>query len=223
MSEKKTSARQRMERRNKVFTVVGIVLCVMLIPILIINCTLIVKSYIEPDETPDFAGVLPLIVLTDSMYPDIKSGDLIFAKTTDAGKVKVGDVISFYAPQDNYKTIWTHQVIDIIQNDGGLYFQTKGVNNPTADAKLVPADKLVGAYSGVRLAGVGNVAVFMQTLPGLIVCVVVPILLFVGYDVIRRRMYEKQNGEDVESLKAELEALRAQAAQNSGSEPSENE
>lgn len=213
MSEEKTSARQRMERRDKVFTAVGIVLCVILIPVLIINCTLIVKSYIDPDETPDFAGVVPLIVLTDSMYPDIKSGDLIFAKATDASQVEVGDVISFYAPQDNYETIWTHQVIGITEEDGVLYFKTKGINNPTADAKLVPADKLVGAYSGVRLAGVGNVAMFMQTLPGLIVCVVVPILLFVGYDVIRRRMYEKQNGEDVEALKAELEALRAQAAQ----------
>lgn len=214
MSNRKSSAQQREETQQKVMTIVGIVLCVILIPVLIVNCTLIVKSFVKPDETPDFAGVVPLIVLTDSMYPDIKSGDLIFATTVDASDVKKGDVISFYAPQDNYETVWTHQVIDIVEQDGELYFQTKGVNNPTADAKLVPADKLVGKYSNVRLAGVGDVAMFMQTLPGLILCVVVPILLFVGYDIIRRRMYEKRNGEDVEALKAELEALRAQAAQN---------
>lgn len=206
--EKMTKA----ERRHKAFTILGIVLCVILIPMLIINCTLIVKSFVNTEETPDFAGIVPMIVLTDSMYPDIKSGDLIFSKTVDAGEIQVGDVISFYAPQDNYETIWTHQVIGISEDDGVIYFETKGTNNTTADAKPVSEEYLVGRYSGMRLAGMGSVAMFMQTLPGLIVCVVVPILLFVGYDVLRRKMYEKQNDEDVEALKAELAALRAAQA-----------
>lgn len=213
MPERKNTAEQQKEEKlHKVLTIVGIVLCVILIPILIINCTLIVKSYINPDETPDFAGIVPMVVLTDSMYPDIKSGDLIISRQVDPSEVEVGDVISFYAPQDNYETIWTHQVIDIQEEDGTLYFYTKGINNPTADSKPVAAEYLVGKYSGVRLAGVGSVTMFMQTVPGLILCVVVPIVLFVGYDILRRRRYEKRNGEDVEALKAELEALRAAKA-----------
>ncbi len=212
-SEKKQPDKMtKAEKRHRAFTILGIVLCVILIPMLIINCTLIVKSFVNSEETPDFAGIVPMIVLTDSMYPDIKSGDLIFSKTVDAQDIQVGDVISFYAPQDNYETIWTHQVIGITEEDGVIYFETKGTNNITADAKPVPENYLVGRYSGIRLAGMGSVAMFMQTLPGLIVCVVVPILLFVGYDILRRRMYEKQNGEDVEALKAELAALRAAQA-----------
>ena len=58
-------------------TIVGIIMCVILIPILIVNCTLIVKSFINKEDVPDFGGYLPLIVLTDSMYPEIKGGDLI--------------------------------------------------------------------------------------------------------------------------------------------------
>ena len=42
----------------------------------------------------------------------------------------------------------------------------------------------------------------------MIVCVVVPIILLVGYDVIRRKMYDKNKGEDIEALRAELEALK---------------
>ena len=61
---------------HKSLTIIGIILCVILIPMLIINCTLIVKSLINKDEVPDFGGAVPFIVLTDSMYPDIKSGDL---------------------------------------------------------------------------------------------------------------------------------------------------
>ena len=52
-------------KTQKVLTAIGISLCVILIPILIVNCTLIVKSFLNKDEVPDFGGYLPLIVLTD--------------------------------------------------------------------------------------------------------------------------------------------------------------
>lgn len=197
---------------HKVFTIIGIVLCVILVPMLIVNCTLIIKSFINEDEVPDFAGVIPLIVLTDSMYPDIESGDLIFTKTVDASEVNIGDTISFTDPDGNGTSIVTHQVIDKFEHEGVIYFRTKGTNNNTEDKASVPEDLLIGIYTGVRIPGAGNVALFMQTLPGLIICVVVPILLFVGYDVIRRRLYEKNNESDVEKLKAELEALKAAKA-----------
>lgn len=217
----KQDERQRTSRSQRVLTVIGIVLCVILIPMLIVNCTLIVKSWINDDEVPDFAGVVPLIVLTDSMYPDIKSGDLIFVSSVEADKLQVGDVISFYAEEGDYEEIWTHKIIGIYEKDGKLEFETQGVNNPTPDSKRRSEDHLVGKFTGVRLAGLGNVAMFMQTVPGLIVCVAVPIVLFVGYDLIRRRRYEKESATDVEALRAELEALRAAQAQ-SKQEPAEN-
>ncbi len=210
----KQSEREKSSVSQRVLTVIGIVLCVLLIPMLIVNCTLIVKSWINDDEIPDFAGVVPLIVLTDSMYPDIKSGDLIFVSSVDAGELRVGDVISFYAEEGDYEEIWTHKIIGIYEKDGKLEFETQGVNNPTPDSSRRSEDHLVGKYTGVRLAGIGNVAMFMQTVPGLIVCVAVPIVLFVGYDLIRRRRYEKDNATDVEALRAELEALRAAQAQS---------
>ena len=88
--------KEKISEQNKVLTVIGIVLCVILVPILIVNCTLIVKSMINKDEVPTFAGVLPLIVLTDSMYPEIKSGDVIVCYSVEADDVEVGQVISFF-------------------------------------------------------------------------------------------------------------------------------
>jgi len=52
----------------------------------------------------------------------------------------------------------------------------------------------------------------MQTTPGLIVCVVVPIILLVGYDILRRKLSEKNQTDDVDALRAELEQLRQAAA-----------
>jgi signal peptidase len=192
---------------HKVLTIIGTVLCVVLIPILIINCILIIKSYTS-EEVPNVAGTLPLIVLTDSMYPVIQSGDIILCKTAEPEEVQVGDVIAFFDPAGNGATIVTHRVMEVTQHSDQIAWRTKGDNNNAEDRLLVTEDKLVAVYNDIRLAGLGNVALFMQTAPGLILCVVCPILLLVGYDMIRRRLYEKNNKQDTDALMAELEELR---------------
>jgi signal peptidase len=205
---------------HKVLTGVGIVLCVILIPILVINCILIVKSFTS-EEVPSVAGTLPLIVLTDSMYPQIQSGDLIICHTAEPEEIEENDVIAFFDPAGNGSTIVTHRVIDVTELNGKIAWRTKGDNNNTEDRLLVTADKLVAVYEGTRLAGFGNVALFMQTTPGLIVCVVCPILLLVGYDMIRRRLYEKNHQQDTDELMAELEELRRLKAEREQQEQSQ--
>ncbi len=202
---------QKKSLRHTVFTILGTVMCIILLPILIINITLIVRSFIDKDEVPSVGGMFPLIVLTDSMYPDIQSGDLIFCHTEKPENIREGDVISFFDPAGNGTSIVTHRVIEIVNEEGKLSFRTKGDNNNTEDKDLVPAENLVGIYK-TRIAGAGNIAMFMQTTTGLIVCVVLPIILLVGYDIIRRRAYEKKNRSDTDALLAELEALKAEKA-----------
>ena len=196
-------AKNKTSTAHKVLTVVGIVLCVLLIPILIINCILIVKSY-TTEEVPHVGGVLPLIVLTDSMYPEIESGDMIICRTAEPEEIQVGDVIAFFDPAGNGSTIVTHRVIEVTENG----WRTKGDNNNTEDRLPVAHSDLVARYNGVRLAGFGNVALFMQSTPGLIVCVVCPILLLVGYDMLRRRLRDKAKKQETEQLLAEMEELR---------------
>ena len=192
---------------HRILTVIGTILCIILVPILIINCILIVKSFTS-EEVPNVAGTLPLIVLTDSMYPVIKSGDLIICHTAEPEEIQVGDVIAFFDPAGNGTTIVTHRVLEVTEQAGQTAWRTKGDNNNTEDRLPVPADKLVAVYEDTRIPGAGNVALFMQTTPGLILCVVCPILLLVGYDMIRRKQYEKSSKKDTDALMAELEELR---------------
>ncbi len=209
-------------KAHKIFTIIGIVLCIILIPVLLINLTLIAKSYINKEKVPDIGGYMPLIVLTDSMYPEIAAGDLIVCKTLDAEDVKVGDVISFFDPAGNGTSIVTHRVIEIINEDGKILFRTKGDFNNTEDKDPVPEDKLVSMYL-FKIPGAGDVAMFMQSTTGLILCVLLPIVLIVTYDMIRRRLYEKDRKDDKAELLAELEALRAEKAalENRGETPVE--
>jgi len=187
--------------------VIGTILCVLLVPVLVINITLIVRSFTNPDEVPSVGSYFPLIVLTDSMFPEIESGDLIICHTADPEAIAAGEVIAFFDPAGNGSSIVTHRVVEVTREDGALAFKTKGDANNVEDSALVPAGNLVGVYRG-RIAGAGNVAMFMQTTQGLILCVVCPILLLVGYDVIRRRLYEKAHKQDTEALLRELEELR---------------
>ena len=195
---------------HRILTAIGIVLCVILIPVLILNCTLIAKSYMNKDQVPSVGGIFPMIILTDSMEPVFSSGDMIICHTIDAEDVKEGDIICFTDPAGNGTTTVTHRVTKVTTDDSGsLAWETKGDANNTEDSILVPAKNLVGIYKRT-ISGLGNVAMFMQTTQGLIICVICPILLLIAYDVIRRRIYEKSKKKDTDALLAELNALRAE-------------
>lgn len=207
---------------HKILTVIGTILCIVLIPILISNIILIVRSYTEPDKVPSVGGMTPMIVLTDSMYPFIHSGDLIFCRNVSPEEVQEGDVISFFDPAGNGVSVVTHRVLKVTQLNGELAWQTKGDANNVEDMDLVPAGNLVGVYQR-RLPGAGSVAMFMQTTTGLIVCVLCPLILLVGYDIIRRRMYEKKQQADTDALLAELQALKAEKAAKAQTDSGEDQ
>ena len=194
---------------NKIASIIGIILCVILVPILVINCTLIFKSITNKDEVPSFNGITPMIVLTDSMEPEFSSGDLILCKSSKAEAIQVGDIICFTDPAGNGTSTVTHRVQEITTDENGnLAWITKGDANNTIDSKLVPASNLIGKYTR-SIQGLGNVAMYMQTTQGLIICVVCPILLFVAYDMITHHIYEKNRKKDTEALMEELETLKA--------------
>ena len=217
MGKKNNTAAETVSLKDKIMTVIGTVICIVLLPVLAINVTLIAKSYINADEVPSVGGYLPLIVLTDSMYPYIESGDLIICHTIEGKDVAVGDVISYFDPEGNGTSIVTHRVTEVTTDDAGLAFRTKGDANNVEDSMLVPEKSLVGIYKS-RIAGAGNVAMFMQTSTGLIVCVVLPLLLLVGYDVIRSKTQESKKQKDTDALLAELEALKAEKAAKEAAE-----
>ncbi len=199
---------EKEQKSDKTWTVVGIVLCVILVPILIVNYTMIIKGLVNKNQVPTFLGYCPMIVLTDSMSPYIEEGDLIVDKTVKVDDVRVGDVISFFDPDGNGTSVVTHRVVEVLNENGKLSWRTKGDFNNTNDKTPVPSSNLVGRYQ-FKIKGAGSVAMFLQTTPGLIICVGVPIVLLVAFELIRRRKHEKATEEDTAALLKELEELRA--------------
>lgn len=214
--------KQKKSLGSRMVTVVSVILCLVLLPVLVVNCTLLIKGMVNSDEIPSIGGVFPMIVLSDSMYPEFASGDLIICRVKAPEQVEAGDVISYYDPQSTSSAVVTHRVQSVIAEDGGLAFQTKGDFNNSADPVAVPAENLLGVYSGTRIKGLGNVAMFMQSTQGLIVCVALPVIALVGIDFLRRSRYEKARSKDKEALMAELEELRRMKAERDAQAKKEN-
>lgn len=199
-----TKKRQKSKTANKVLSVIGIVLCIVFIPIIIVNTTLMIKKFIRKDEIPSIFGVFPMIVVTDSMKGEFEAGDLLVCKKINADQVNVGDVICFYDPLSKNNAVVTHRVVEIkTDDDGKSIWITKGDANNTEDISGVPQDNLVGRYS-FRLKGLGSVALFIQSTTGRIVCIVVPLALLLIYEVTRRRIVEKNMRKEKEELQKEL-------------------
>lgn len=215
MSNGETKPNENISKSQKIVNIVALVLCVILVPILIMNCVLIIKDIANPNEVPSIFGNIPLIVLTESMDPDIKSGDLIICKEIDPEDIKVGDVISYFDPEGNGTTIVTHKVIskEIDSKTGEISFRTRGINNNVDDRLSVPEESVVGIWNGVRFWQLGRVLLFTQSIPGILVCVFLPIAAFAAYEIIKRKKQDEAKQDDIDKLKAELEAMKAAQSQ----------
>ncbi len=201
---------------QRIVSIVGILLCVIFIPLIVVNLVLVVKSYMDEERIPTVFGVAPVICLSGSMEPEFSTGDMIFIQEVDTETLQVGDVICFI-PYGSDAAV-THRIIETQINGGLNTFITRGDANNTEDRTPVSAPEVQGKYTGVHIPGLGDLALFMQTTTGMIVFIVVPLLLFVLWDVVRRAVASRKKAGSKQELEAELERLRAQVSENSAQE-----
>lgn len=200
---------QTRTRSGRVLNVIGIVLCALLLPLLVVNLTLIAKSFIAPDKVPDFMGFKPFIVLSGSMEPTILEGDLILTRALQEGQtLKEDDIIAYRFGQE---TVVTHRIIEVQQGEQGPVYITRGDNNNVEDKAPVALSLVEGLYL-YRVAGLGRLAMFLQTPLGLILVVGGPFLLYLLADILIRRKARHHASQEADSLKEELAALKEELA-----------
>lgn len=84
--------------------------------------------------------VKPVGIATQSMYPNLKAGDMVIIKKCNSDDINVQDIIQY--KMDGYTII--HRVIEKNQENGEYYFITKGDNNNSEDNISVKEDQLIG-------------------------------------------------------------------------------
>lgn len=181
-------------KKGIIATIIGIVLCIFLIPILVVNCILIYKSVSGKEEIPKIGGIFPMIVLTDSMYPEIKSGDLIICKSVS--EYNKGDIVT-YSEKGSTSTV-THRIIRGQAGKDGFEWVTKGDANNIEDKPIKP-ERILGVYK-FRIRGLGKVIMFIQSTKGIIICIVLPILILSVAEIIRKDREKKALQEKIKEL-----------------------
>jgi signal peptidase I len=99
------------------------------------------------------AGFKPVVVYSGSMRPTLGVGSLAVDRVIPAGKVHVGDLITFNDPYTRGRLV-THRVVQIVPTQHGLAYRTKGDANPTRDPWAIRLNDKVGSVAfDVPLAG----------------------------------------------------------------------
>lgn len=164
MSEEKV--REEKKPSAKIISIVCTVLTVILAAL---TCYVVVSIIIAKtqDKPVNLFGSSFAVVLTDSMEPEIMTGDLIVFRLCDIGEVNEKDSIVFLAGDGFDKDVRgksiVHQAISLTEYG----IQTKGVNNDLPDRDLVTEDNFLGictfnsAFLGALFTFVSKYGIFI--------------------------------------------------------------
>lgn len=128
-------------------------------------------------------------VLTGSMVPTLRPGDLFLCVEADIEEVKVGDIIAFYAP-DTGRTPVVHRAVEINYRGNEIEITTKGDAIDEPDKWVVTKDSFIGIAHG-RIPFVGYLGKYLGDKTGIVVGVA--LLLILGIMVIIDVAKEKQS------------------------------
>ncbi len=145
----------------------------------------------QNDEgVPSLFGKSMMTIVSPSMEPTYKVGDLVFVTVLDdAGKQALGvdDIITYHAPIDingdgKIGDINTHRIKAIDPATGKI--TTQGDANAVIDQYTITRADIIGTSDeGDRVPALGSVITFLCSSLGFFLCVVLPLVLFFIYEL----------------------------------------
>lgn len=135
------------------------------------------------DKSPLFSTY---IIATPSMVPTIKIDDAIVIKRVDNDKYNVGDIITFSSRDVHYEGLAvTHRIVEKHNiGDKSSVYTTKGDNNPVIDPVSVKTDSIYGRVL-FKVPQVGKIQEFFSHPANFLICLLVPAIIFVLYDMTK--------------------------------------
>lgn len=200
-------------------TVVNVILVIAII--IAAFCTY--TSYVNTsgNSVPNIFGIRVLSIQTESMYPTLLPGDMIFdTAVKDTSALEIGDVITYWTVINGERVLNTHRITQIYDGGGYLIFETKGDNNTVSDSLTVHESEVVGQWNGARIGGLGKVFDYLQTSTGFLIVVVIPVALFFVFHLVQffrvlieynnlknKLLYEQERGRNEDYVEEEKRRL----------------
>lgn len=146
-------------------------------------------------------------VISGSMEPEYKVGDLLYVKDTDVNTIEVGDPITFILNED--LVVATHRVVRVDAENHRFY--TKGDANEIEDGDPVHFNNVIGVpvFSVPKL---GYVSDFVQNPPGMYITIGMglALIMFVFFPDILGKKQKKKNSSPSVMDEGELDAEAGQ-------------
>lgn len=178
--------------------IANIAINVFLIAAIILAAVCTYVSYVSTsgNGVPSVLGARVFSIQTESMYPTLEPGDLIFDKgIKDTEDLEIGDIITYWTVINGERVLNTHRIVQIYDGGGHLIFETQGDNNTESDPLTVHESEVVGQYTGNKISGLGKVFDYLQTSTGFLIVVVIPVAIFFLFHLIQffRVLFEYNN------------------------------
>ena len=161
---------------------------------------------------------------------DFEKGDVIIGRATGSdpdAEYEVGDIVSYLKKDEELGTtmLICHRIIEVGEYGGDhkTVYRTQGDNNYVADQDegdtlyYIPANDIKSVfydknYHGTIIRGLGNVLDFLQTQLGFFLVVLLPMIAFFMYELIRvvfnAASYRNEKKKEQEQSDAESEEER---------------
>lgn len=143
-------------------------------------------------EVPKVFGYSLLRVLTGSMEPTIPTDSLLIVKSVEGVQLKEGDIISFYSEDPVLQGgVNTHRIVQVIEENGEVSYQTKGDANSLADRYRVKPEKVVGVMVtsslllGKAIGLITNPIIFFPI-------IIIPLVIIVMKNIIQSVITAKE-------------------------------
>ena len=178
---------KKKKRSINILKIFNICICLIIIPIIIYNLTLVIKYIINPKETPDFFGYKTYEIVSRSMENTINKNDIIVVKYVPKTDINENDIIAF----DNGGEVITHRIIDIENIDGKIFYTTKGDNNRYPDKDKITYEQIEGKYV-LKINGFGYFINILKNRYLLGILFVILILCLVHIVMVKRRKKKRE-------------------------------
>lgn len=190
---------------NKALKIIGNILYYLLVIFIVLILLVVILQRVTKNNA-SIGGIRIFNIVTESMVPEYKVGDILISKSTSLDKIKVGDDIVYLGNKDTFTgKVVTHRVIDIEKNEDGTYlFHTKGIAN-TAEDPVVSGSQVYGViiYKTVILSFISKI---INNLYGFYFLIFTPLTILIVVKIIKiyqERKYDEESEDEEEDISEE--------------------
>ena len=179
--------------------IIGNILYYMLV-VLVLLILLVVLLQRFTHNNASIGGIRIFNIVTESMVPEYKVGDILISKSIDPSKIEIGDDVVYMGEVGSFQgKIITHRVIDIEKDGDNYKFHTKGIANEYEDPAVVSEDQIYGTiiYKTHILSFISKI---INNLYGFYFLIFIPlaVLIIVKIVKIHREKYEEDDDDEYE-------------------------